>query len=143
MIHYSKESNSFFITTKTLLYAMKISPKKRLVTLYFGTKIANDDVPDINSVISRCSLGRIQGEGDYAEYMGGLTYGGNCEPTMEITFPDASRDSDLYYMTHKINENTLTVTIAGNDCVNENLSLVKNGINKFFPSHIQVNVVTE
>ena len=111
MIHYSKESNSFFITTKTLLYAMKVSPEKRLVTLYFGTKIANDDVPDINSVISRCSLGRIQREGDYAEYMGGLTYGGNCEPTMEITFPDASRDSDLYYMTHKINENTLTVTL--------------------------------
>ena len=64
MIHYSKESNSFFITTKTLLYAMKISPEKRLVTLYFGTKIANDDVPDIKSIISRCSLGRIQGESD-------------------------------------------------------------------------------
>lgn len=48
-----------------------------------------------------------------------------------------------YTITESPKSNTLTVTIAGNDWVNENLSLVKNGINKFFPSHIQVNVVTE
>ena len=48
-----------------------------------------------------------------------------------------------YTITENPKSNTLTVTIAGNDWVNENLSLVKNGINKFFPSHIQVNVVTK
>ena len=47
-----------------------------------------------------------------------------------------------YTITESPHNNTITITLTSNDWVSENLSLVKSGINKFFPSHIAVNVVT-
>lgn len=48
-----------------------------------------------------------------------------------------------YTMTESPHDNTVTITLVNNDWVNENLSLVKSGINKFFPSHIAVNVLIQ
>ncbi|MGN0459322.1 MAG: hypothetical protein ACI4HL_00245 [Ruminococcus sp.] len=47
-----------------------------------------------------------------------------------------------YTITESPHDNTITITLTSNDWISENLSLVKSGINKFFPSHIAVNVVT-
>lgn len=47
-----------------------------------------------------------------------------------------------YTVTESPRSNTVTVTLVSNYWVNENLSLVESGVNKFFPSHIKVNVVT-
>ncbi len=111
-VTFNKKTKIFTISTSILTYAMAIGETEKLVTLYFGTSLAEDDLPDIKSVISRRSLGRNQYEADYEEYHGGLTYGGNCEPTMEVRFSDGTREAELYYKSHIINENTLRITLC-------------------------------
>ena len=111
-IYFNRESSIFSLETKTFSYNMIISPSGRLVTLYFGTKLPEGDLPSIDSIIRRRSLGRIQTEADYVEFHGSCPYGGNCEPTMEVSFSDGTREADLYYSSHKIEGNTLHITLA-------------------------------
>lgn len=47
-----------------------------------------------------------------------------------------------YTIKESPNNNTITITLVNNEWISQNLSLVKSGVNKFFPSHLQVNIVT-
>ncbi|MBQ8207610.1 MAG: alpha-galactosidase [Clostridia bacterium] len=111
-VSYNKESRIFTLETETFSYSMIITAEDRLITLYYGTKLAESDLPDIKSIISRRSLGRNQREADYEEFHGQSPYGGNCEPTMEVRFADGTRDADLFYRRYAIEDNTLRIFLA-------------------------------
>ena len=111
-VNYNEESKIFTLKTKTFSYSMIISSEDRIITLYYGTKLDEADVPDIKSVIKRRSMGRIQGEADYEEFHGQNPYGGNCESTMEVRFADGTREADLRYKSHSIDGETLSIVLA-------------------------------
>jgi alpha-galactosidase len=109
-IQYLSDKKVFVLTTKQSSYAMGISPDGQLQHLYWGGPLwRTADLPtarekrDISSFDPHQML-----EAEEYPGWGGPRY---YEPALKITRADGDRDLVLHYLSHKIDGDTLDITL--------------------------------
>lgn len=106
MIEVVAEGKAVLLHGATSTYAAGIGADRRWVSLFWGGRIGNEDI----ILPGSAEHGALIGEDD-EEFSGwdGVRYG---EPAVKATFPDGVRDVWLRHREHRVEGDTLEVTLA-------------------------------
>src|ERR1700733_1266597 len=110
LIHFDGQTQVFRMDTTDMSYVFGINEKKQLQAIYWGKRLSSADTfamphsdPGVSSFES--SINTTQQE--FVGWGGGLY----VEPDLKVTFPDGNRDLVLEYVSHRIEENHLTILL--------------------------------
>ena len=109
-IHYDSETKVFRLDGGGVTYAFGVNDADELQPVYWGRAVSLQDglaaakrLPEAASFDSTATTTPKE----FAGWGGGLY----TEPALKVSFPDGNRDLVLHYLSHKIAEDTLTVTV--------------------------------
>lgn len=109
-IHYNSETKVFRLDGGGVTYAFGVNDGDELQPVYWGHAVSLQDklaaatrLPDAASFDSTATTTPKE----FAGWGGGIY----TEAALKVTFPDGNRDLVLHYVSHKIDGDTLTVTV--------------------------------
>ncbi len=109
-IHFNAETKVFRLDGGGVTYAFGVNDGDELQPVYWGHAVSLQDklaaakrLPEAASFDSTANTTPKE----FAGWGGGIY----TEPALKVTFPDGNRDLVLHYVSHKIDGNTLTVTV--------------------------------
>ena len=109
-IHYNSDTKVFRLDGGGVTYAFGVNEANELQPVYWGRSVSLQDelaaarrLPEAASFDSTATTTPKE----FAGWGGGLY----TEPALKVSFPDGNRDLVLHYVSHKIDGDTLTVTV--------------------------------
>ncbi len=109
-IRYDEAGKLFVLQSGPVTYAMGVNQRGELQHIYWGgavTRIEDFQPAKIVPEWASLDLSNTTTPQEYAGWGGGLY----SEPALKITYPDGNRDLVLHYDSHKIDGDTLTLTL--------------------------------
>jgi alpha-galactosidase len=109
-IRYDETAHTFRIDSAKVSYLLGVNPNGELQTLYWGKRLQpTDPVPSMDPVRRTIAfdLPPNAASDEFAGWGGGLV----VVPDLKISFPDGNRDLALHYLSHTIQDDTLTITL--------------------------------
>lgn len=108
-IYFNRESKTFYLESKDITYAMKLHHLGYLEHVYFGARIAREDVEHIIARNQRCFNNAAPNTNDYWSALNNMclempVYGNGDfrECMIQIEQPNGSRLCDMKYDSHEI-----------------------------------------
>jgi alpha-galactosidase len=109
-IRYDAASRIFRIDAADVTYVLGINEKKELQALYWGTRLAADDPFMPAHSRPGSSAFDIPVNATAQEFVA-WGQGLYVEPNLKVSFPDGNRDVVLEYISHSIENDTLTIVL--------------------------------
>jgi alpha-galactosidase len=109
-IRYDGASRIFRIDAADVTYALGINEKKELQALYWGKRLAADDPFMPAHSLPGSSAFDIPVNATAQEFVS-WGQGLYLEPDLKVSFPDGNRDLVLEYVSHRIDNGTLTIVL--------------------------------
>src|SRR5262249_24790365 len=109
-IHFVERSKIFVLDAGNATYVFGVNEQNMLQHIYWGGQVARDeDFASARSFREWASfdLGTTTTPQEYPGWGAGLY----VEPSLKVTFPDGNRDLVLSYLAHRIDGETVTVTL--------------------------------
>jgi alpha-galactosidase len=109
-IRYDETARTFRLEAADVSYVLGVNQEGELQSLYWGQRLRPaDPIPaaQVNKGTSSFELPVNATPQEYVGWGGGLV----VVPDVKITFPDGNRDLALRYVSHSINNNTLSIAM--------------------------------
>ena len=109
-VHFDAAKKVFRIDGGDISYVFGINDLNELQSVYWGARLGGHDsfpTPHTNDGRAAFDLSTSTTPQEFAGWGAGLF----VEPALKITFPDGNRDLVLHYVSHKAEENALTVRL--------------------------------
>ena len=110
LIHYDETAHTFRMDGGGVSYVFGVNQNGELQSLYWGKRLRPaDPIPParVEGGSSAFDLPANATPQEFAGWGGGLV----VVPNLKITFPDGNRDLVLHYISHTIQNNTLSITL--------------------------------
>lgn len=110
---YDSQNKIFRLDGGAVTYAFKVNGSGILQSVYWGKRLPDRAplaAPELSGLSGFDVVTNIVPQ-EYAGQGGGLY----AEPALKVTFPDGNRDLVLYYRSHKIDGDTIQVTLSDLD----------------------------
>jgi alpha-galactosidase len=107
---FDQQRRIFRIDAPSMTYAFAINENEELQTIYWGGRLADDDILPVSKAPIRGASFDTPASTTQQEYSG---WGGGIyvEPALKISFPDGNRDLVLHYVSHTISKDGLVVVL--------------------------------
>jgi alpha-galactosidase len=109
-IRYDEAARTFRMDSAGVSYLFGVNQDGELQTLYWGKRLQAND-PTLSARPGRRTIAFDLPPNAASEEFAGWGSGLVVVPDLKISFPDGNRDLVLHYLSHTINNNTLTVTL--------------------------------